>query len=97
MRKPTVDDVCASYADRGVKITVKALPRDPKFILFEGDQLAFEFLGNLFLAQARAPNGCSFSLGPKYAGCALFSKTAKFVLSLHRLPCDLSAEERTPL
>lgn len=91
MRKPTVDNVCAAYADKGAKMTVKLLPEDPSFILFEGDQLAFEFLGNLFLAQAKAVNGCGFGLGPKYAGSALFSKKAKLGLYLHRLPCDSPA------
>lgn len=88
MRKPTVDNVCGAYADKGAKITVKALPNDPSLILFEGDELAFEFLGKLFLAQAKAINGCGFFLGPKTAGSALFSKKAKLGLYLHRLPCD---------
>ena len=91
MRKPTVDKVCAAYANRHVKISVKPLPADPNVILFEGDELAFEFLGTLFLAHAKAINGCGFQLGPKYAGNALFSKKAKLGLYLHRLPCDNDA------
>jgi hypothetical protein len=77
-----------AYAAKGAKITVKPLPEDPNFILFEGDQVAFEFLGNLFLAQAKVLNGCGFGLGPKYAGSLLFSNKAKLGLYLHRLPCD---------
>jgi len=88
MRKPTVDNVCVAYAAKGAKIFVKLLPEDPNFILFEGDQVAFEFIGNLFLAQAKALNGCAFCLGPKYAGSALFSKKAKLGFHPHRLPCD---------
>jgi hypothetical protein len=88
MKKATVDKVCAAYADKGVKITVKPLPKHPNVVLFEGDELAFEFLGRLFLAQAKAINGCGFEIGPKYAGNALFSKKAKLGLYLHRLPCD---------
>lgn len=88
MRKPTVDNVCAQYADKGVKIMLKPLPNDPSVIFFEGDELAFEFLGKLFLAHAKAINGCGFQIGPKYAGNALFAKRAKLGLYLHRLPCD---------
>jgi hypothetical protein len=88
MRKPTADSVCAAYADKSVKITVKPLTGDPSLILFEGDEFAFEFLGKLFLAHARAINGCGFFLGPKTAGSAFFSKKAKLGLYLHRLPCD---------
>jgi hypothetical protein len=91
MRKPTVDDVCVTYADRNVKVTVKPLPGAPNVILFEGDDLAFEFLGKLFLAQAKGINGCGFEIGPKHAGNALFSKKAKLGLYLHRLPCDNDA------
>lgn len=88
MRKTTVDNVCEAYAEKGAKITVKPVPGDPSLILFEGDELAFEFLGKLFLAQAKGTNGCGFFLGPKTAGSALFSKKAKLGLYLHRLPCD---------
>jgi hypothetical protein len=88
MGKPTVDNVCAKYADKGAKIMVKPLPNHPSVVLFEGDELAFEFLGKLFLEHAKAINGCGFELGPRYAGNALFSKKAKLGLYLHRLPCD---------
>ena len=91
MRKPTVDNVCAKYADKGVKLVVKPLPNHPSVVLFEGDELAFEFLGKLFLAQAKAINGCGFEIGPRHAGNALFSRKAKLGLYLHRLPCDNDA------
>jgi predicted RNase H-like HicB family nuclease len=91
MRRPTADNVCAKYADKGVKIMVKPLPNHPCVVLFEGDELAFEFLGKLFLAQAKAIHGCGFEIGPRYAGNALFSKKAKLGLYLHRLPCDNDA------
>src|SRR5206468_3146314 len=91
-RKTTVDDVCVAYAGKGAKITVKPLREDSSVILFEGDQLAFEFLGNLFMAQAKAVNGCGFEIGLKYAGHALFSTKAKLGLYLHRLPCDSPAK-----
>jgi len=88
MRKRTVDNVCAAYADKGVTITVKPVPKARSLILIEGNQSAFEFLGELFLAHAQAINGCGFQIGPKYAGKALFSKKATLGLYLHRLPCD---------
>jgi len=89
MRKLTVDRICAAYADRGAKIVVKPLSKEPTVILFEGDELAFEFLGKLSLAhQAKAINGCGFEIGPKYAGNTFFSKKATLGLYLHRLPCN---------
>ena len=45
----TPDEVCASHADRKVKITARAMD---DLLLFEGDREALEFLGNLLLAQA---------------------------------------------
>jgi len=88
MRKPTVDNVCAEYADKGAKIMLKPLPSDPSVIFFEGDELAFEFLGKLFLAHAKGIHGCEFQIGPRYAGNAFFAKKAKLGLYLHRLPCN---------
>jgi len=96
MRKPTVDNVCSAYADKGAKITVKPLPGTRDLILIEGDALAFEFLGKLFLSHANGINGCGLQIGPKYAGSVLFSKKAKLGLYLHCLPCDneiLKADE----
>ena len=98
MRKPTVDNVCVVYADKGAKVTVKPLQGTRDLILIEGDELAFEFLGRLFLAHAKSINGCGLQIGPKYAGSALFSKKAKLGLYLHCLPCDndiLKAREKT--
>jgi len=88
MKTPTVDKVCAKYANKGAKVTMKPLPRHPEMILIEGDALAFEFLGNLFLAHAKAINGCGFSIEPRGPGSALFSKKASVGIYLHCLPCD---------
>jgi hypothetical protein len=99
MAKSTVNRMCAKYADIGVTLTVKLLPQDPKLVLVEGDELAFEFLGKLFLAHARGV-GCGVQIGPRYAGNKLFSKKAKLGLYLHRLPCDndtLKAHLAAPL
>jgi hypothetical protein len=82
----TTDAVCAEFADRGVQITVRRLPEDSTYVLIEGDQTAFEFLGKLFLAHARGED-CGFQISPNSAGCALFSQAAQFGIYLHRLPC----------
>jgi hypothetical protein len=88
MKRSTVDNVCVSYADKGAKIAVIPLQGTRDLILIEGDRLAFEFLGRLFLAHAKGTNGCGLQIGPKYAGSALSSKKAKLGLYLHCLPCD---------
>jgi hypothetical protein len=88
MKPNTVDKVCVKYANKGAKVTMKPLPRYPKVLLIEGDALAFEFLGNLFLAHAKAINGCGFSIEPQGAGSALFSKKATRGVYLHCLPCE---------
>lgn len=87
---PSPDSICSKFADKGVKVTVKRLPHSNKVILIEGDRLAFEFLGKLFLAHARAED-CGCEISPRGAGSgagnAFFSKTARLGLYLHRLPC----------
>jgi hypothetical protein len=88
MKNVTVDMVSAAYADRGAKITMRPSRTDPNMVLIEGDELAFEFLGRLFLAHAKAINGCGYSLDPHGAGRALHSKESILGLALHRLPCD---------
>ena len=88
MKAITVDNVCVKYAKKGAKVIMKPLPRYPKLLLIEGDALAFEFLGNLFLAHAKAINGCGFSIEPRGPGNALFSKKSTKGIYLHCLPCD---------
>jgi len=88
MRRVTTNSVCAAYADKGVKLLVKQLPEDPEIVLIEGEALAFEFLGKLFLAHSQHIDGCGLQMGPKYAGNAFFSKKAKLGIYLHCLPCD---------
>ncbi len=62
MRPLTVDKVCVKYANKGTKVTMKPVRGATELLLIEGDSLAFEFLGNLFLAHAKAINGCGFSI-----------------------------------
>jgi hypothetical protein len=71
-------------------LKVALLPADERggnFILLEGNKAAFEFLGRLFLAHAKA-HDCGFQISPKGAGSAFFKKGSTFGLYLHRLPCD---------
>ena len=84
--KQSTDTICSEFADRNVQITVKPLPEDSTYILIEGDNTTFEFLGKLFLAHASGED-CGFQISPHCAGNALFSKAAQFGIYLHRLPC----------
>ena len=81
----TPDEVCASYADREVKITSRAMD---DLVLFEGDREALEFLGNLILAQAKDERSCHKSLQPDGAGSAFFADTSNLGIYIHRLPCE---------
>jgi hypothetical protein len=84
MKATTVDKVCA-----------KPLLGHPSIVLIEGDELSFEFLGRLFLAQAKAINGCGFSIEPRGPGSAFFSKKSTMGVYLHRLPCDEPKRKRS--
>ena len=82
------DDMCARFAKRGM-LKVALLPADDRggdYILLEGSAAAYEFLGRLFLAHAKA-HDCGFQISPKGAGSTLFKKGSAFGLYLHRLPC----------
>ena len=81
-----VDEVCESYARRNAKITVRVLDEENDMILVEGDASSLEFLGNLFLAQARASD-CGFQIAPNSAGKALFSPNSTLGIYIHRVPC----------
>jgi hypothetical protein len=87
----TPDSVCAAYAEKKVKLTIRALEDDENTILIEGEAAALEFLGQLLLAQATFPDG-GFHLGPDRAGKALFSKESTKGIYLHRLPCQHGAD-----
>jgi hypothetical protein len=84
------DDVCATYAKKKVKLTVRLL--DDQDVLIEGTSEALEFLGKLLLAHA-ADKGDGFHLGPRAAGSIFFSPESTKGIYLHRLPCLSSASE----
>ena len=81
----TPDKVCSIYADKGVRIRTGRIPGG--LVLFEGDAEALEFVGKLFLAQARDQNSCADHLSPRGAGSALFTKNSSVGIYIHRLPC----------
>jgi hypothetical protein len=75
------DDVCVRFSRRKTGLEIRKLDRDT--ILIEGSQSGLEFLGNLFLAQARFSDG-GFQLGPRESGSEFFKKSSKFGLYIHR-------------
>lgn len=81
----TTDEICAAYADRGVKVTCRTMDGS---VLLEGNREALEFLGNLLLAQANDPNCCHKSIEPNGAGNALFTDGSNLGIYIHRLPCE---------
>jgi hypothetical protein len=84
----TTNQVCAKYAEKGVKLVVKMLDEDDTFVFIEGDSNALEFLGNLLLAQAQEEEDCSDFLGPHTAGNIFFSPESTKGIYIHRLPCE---------
>lgn len=81
------DRVCGYYFDKGTKVTVKMTDDGEDMVLIEGKREALEFLGNLLLAQAQYDKDCSFFIGPRTAGRALFNRNSTLGLYIHRLPC----------
>jgi len=84
-KQMTPDEVCATYADRNVRITSRLID---DLVVFEGDSEALEFLGNLLLAQANDKRSCKKSIEPNGAGSALFTDKSNLGIYIHRLPCE---------
>jgi hypothetical protein len=84
----SADKVCGRFSRRKAGLVLKKLDRDT--ILIEGNRSGLEFLGNLFLAQARCDD-CGFQLGPKGPGNPFFKKKSTFGLYIHRF-CGKSAK-----
>lgn len=78
------DQLCRKYAAKKVRVTIRTLPGEEDVILVEGEREGLEFLGKLFLAQARASD-CGIQLGPFGAGKALFTPSSTAGLYVHRL------------
>ena len=82
------DKVCVRFSRRKTGLVIKKLDCDT--ILIGGTWSGLEFLGNLFLAQARFDD-CGFQLGPKAPGNLFFKKKSTFGLYIHRF-CGKSAK-----
>jgi hypothetical protein len=84
-------DVLVNYPVRRGKITVKILMDPPNYenvyVLFEGNKAALEFVGRLFIAQARYRGECSYHIAPIGPGGRVFSDDSTLGLYVHRLPC----------
>jgi hypothetical protein len=88
----TPDSLCAAYASKKIKITIRALGEEEDMILIEGKREGLEFLGKLLLAQASFED-CGFQLSPSSAGKALFSKESTKGIYIHCLPCQQEQKE----
>ena len=84
----TPDEVCEKYAEQEIKITCRML--EDNHVLLEGSRESLEFLGNLFLAQAKFEQDCGIELSPNGAGSALFDRNSDKGIYIHRLPCEHS-------
>jgi hypothetical protein len=69
------DDICAAYAkQKGMKKITLNITKEGDMVYFEGTPEALEFIGNLFIAQARYDKDCSFFLSPQNPGGMFFNK-----------------------
>jgi hypothetical protein len=79
------DDLCVEHADKGTKITVRALEED--VVLIEGNAEALGFLADLLRALGES-NEDSRQIGPGMAGSALFSDQSTLGLYLSCVPAS---------
>jgi hypothetical protein len=83
--------VLVNYPVRRGKFTVKVLMDPPNYenvyVLFEGSKAALEFVGRLFIAQARYTGDCHYHIAPIGPGGRIFSDDSTLGLYIHRLPC----------
>ena len=89
----TPNDVVSGYRVRRGKITVQMLRDAPddenKYVLFEGNSSALEFLGRLLIAQALDKSDCDFHLAPIGPGGVFFTDDSDVGVYIHRLPCTV--------
>lgn len=77
------DDLCENYAEKGVKITLKALSDDENIVLIESDKEGLLFLSELLKAQANSKDD-GFMIMPNGPGKKLFTRSSKLGLYIHR-------------
>jgi hypothetical protein len=85
MASESPDSVCAQYASRGVKISIRKM--ETGIVLIEGSAEALRFLARLVAAQAEFSADCGFEIGPRSAGNALFTSDSDLGIYIHRTPC----------
>lgn len=90
----TPDRVCAVYARKGAKITVRPLEAVDDVLVIEGDSKGLEFLGKLLLAQASTTD-CGFHLNPNGAGKTFFGRKSTTGIYIHRLPCEQHRQRKS--
>ena len=88
-----------THAAKSTKLTVQIFSADRSepgedertpvedYVLIEGDNDSFRFLGELLIAFATGDLGCSFDLHPRGAGSAHFSEASTLGLYFRKKPC----------
>ncbi len=82
--KMTPDELCAAANAEEIKIK---MTHEADYIVIEGDTKTLEFLGNLFIAQAKFQKDCGFQMAYGGAGSSFFVPSSNVGLCIHRIPC----------
>lgn len=82
------DQICEKYAAKRVKIKIY---EKESTVFVEGSSEALEFVGNLFLAQARFKKDHGFQISPTGAGKIFFSPASTRGLYIHLMPKNARA------
>ena len=78
------DELCAAANAEEIKIK---MTYEADCIVIEGDTKTLEFLGNLFIAQAKFQKDCGFQMAYGGAGSSFFDPSSNVGLYIHRIPC----------
>jgi hypothetical protein len=96
-----IKEVIEKYAESPSKLTVRTFvapgetpETSETFVLFEGEPDALRFLGEAILAFTNSDAGCNWDFHPKGAGSIYFSSNSTVGFYLHKLPCDLHADNK---
>ena len=90
----TPNEVLQKHSDSRSKLTVRTFSDnetpEERYVLLEGDETALKFLADLILAHLTSGT-CNISLHPKAAGKVHFDPESTMGIYIHRLPCDVHA------
>lgn len=87
--KKTPDDLFNFYShNKKLKLTVKLMKEDKKYVFIEGNRESLKFLGELLISQAEFKKDCSVFFSPSGPGFKYFSKQSKLGIYIHRFPCE---------